>query len=101
MCDHESFENLKDRVDALENRLTKVETEVTSMRSECRVGFDDVKKSLDRVYEERRAWSAWARENLPCAAKTIGKWLIILVFTAIGVNNIPSIVKLAGAAFGK
>ena len=94
MCDHESFENLENRVDSLENRLTKVETEVTSMRSECRDGFDDLKKNFDRVYEDRLAWSQWSRENLPSAARAVGKWIIILVFTAIGVNNIPTILKL-------
>ena len=54
---------------------------------------------MEHIYQERAEWSKWMRENLPKVGKWLGKWSLILIGVAIGVNNIPSIVKM-WASFG-
>lgn len=49
MCDHESFDKLNERVDGLESRVAKVESSVSSMRSESAMGFRDLHKCVDSL----------------------------------------------------
>jgi len=87
---------LKEKVTNIDTRLTKVETEMKDCRDENRRGFDDLKAQLGHIYAERAEWSKWMRENLPKAAKWIGKWTVILVGVAIGINNLREIVAVFG-----
>lgn len=94
MNDSEKYEALEQRVNGIDDRLIKVETSLSDMRLECQRGFERIENHLNNMNAERMAWSAWVRDNVPAVVKWIGKWAIILTLAAIGVNNIPSIVKL-------
>lgn len=92
----EQQKELKEQVKNIDSRLTKVETEMKDCRDENRRGFDDIKTQLGHIYAERAAWSQWLRDNLPKAAKWIGKWSLILIGVAIGINNLQQIAALFG-----
>ena len=92
----EQQKELKEQVKNIDTRLTKVETEMKDCRDENRRGFDDIKTQLGYMYAERTAWSQWMRDNLPKAAKWIGKWSLILIGVAIGINNLQQIAALFG-----
>ena len=98
MCDESAFHKLVSRVDELEKIMAVMESTQTAMRQEMKDGFTDLKTQIGNIYEERKEWSKWMRENLPKAAKWVGKWIVILTGVAIGVNNIPAIIKLWSAA---
>lgn len=97
MCDEEKFHALETRVDSVENRLTKVETSLSDMRSECQRGFASIEKNVDRIYdqnkhlyEEKARWGSWARDNLGRAFY----WIGIIVLAACGITQATSIIKL-------
>lgn len=54
MCTENKYRELDERVDNVEQRLTKVETTLADMRNECRTGFADLKAELVRIYEARK-----------------------------------------------
>ena len=99
MCDKEHYESIDARVDALERQVVEIQAVQGQMRSELQRGFDDLKKQMEHIYAERAEWSKWMRENLPSVGKWLGKWTLILIGVAIGVNNIREIASLFG--FGK
>ena len=88
MCDESAFHKLVSRVDELEKKMAVMESTQT--------GFTSVKTQLEHIYAERAEWSKWMRENLPNAAKWVGKWIIILTGVAIGVSNLRDIVAVFG-----
>lgn len=87
---------LAERVDKLEKQMVEVQAIQKQMRSELQQGFADLKTQIGNIYAERAEWSKWMRENLPKAAKWIGKWTVILVGVAIGINNLREIVAVFG-----
>ena len=87
------------RVEKLEKQMIEMQTIQKQTRSELQQGFSDLKTQMEHIYQERAEWSKWLRENLPKVGKWIGKWTLILIGVAIGVNNIPSIIKM-WASFG-
>ena len=90
MCDSTKYHELDQRVDAMDRRLTAVETNLADMRAECKSGFEDLKSELHRVYEERSKWGEWARANLGTALK----WLGAIVLAACGITQASTIIKL-------
>lgn len=89
---------LTNRVDKLEKQMVELQTVQRQTRSELQAGFTDLKNQMEHIYQERAEWSKWMRENLPKVGKWLGKWSLILIGVAIGVNNIPTIIKLWSAA---
>lgn len=89
-------EELAERVDKLEKQMVEVQAIQKQMRSELQQGFADLKTQIGNIYEERKEWSKWMRENLPKAAKWVGKWIVILTGVAIGVSNLRDIVAVFG-----
>lgn len=87
---------LAERVDKLEKQMVEVQAIQKQMRSELQQGFADLKTQIGNIYEERKEWSKWMRENLPKAAKWVGKWIVILTGVAIGVSNLRDIVAVFG-----
>ena len=96
MCDESAFHKLVSRVDELEKKMAVMESTQTAMRQEMKDGFTSVKTQLEHIYAERAEWSKWMRENLPNAAKWVGKWIVILTGVAIGVSNLRDIVAVFG-----
>ena len=96
MCDESAFHKLVSRVDELEMKMAVMESTQTAMRQEMKDGFTDLKTQIGNIYEERKEWSKWMRENLPKAAKWVGKWIVILTGVAIGVSNLRDIVAVFG-----
>lgn len=90
MCTENKYRELDERVDDVEQRLTKVETTLADMRNECRTGFADLKSELVRIYDERSKWGAWARENIGRALKWVG-WIVL---AACGITQSTSVIKL-------
>ncbi len=88
---------LAERVDKLEKQMVEVQAIQKQMRSELQQGFADLKTQIGNIYEERKEWSKWMRENLPKAAKWVGKWIVILTGVAIGASNIRDIAAVFGA----
>lgn len=104
MCDESAFhklvsrvDDLASRVDDLEKKMAVMESTQTAMRQEMKDGFASIRAQLEHIYAERTAWGEWLRENLPKVGKWLGKWSLILIGVAIGVNNIPAIIKLWSA----
>ena len=93
MCDKAHFEALEGRVDDLEKQVAVLNSTHNQMREEMKQGFTDLKENLSVIYGERKAWGAWLRTNLPVVGKWIGKWVVIVTFAAIGVNNAPGLIK--------
>lgn len=87
---------LTTRVEKLERQMVEMQTIQKQTRSELQQGFSDLKTQMEHIYQERSEWSKWLRANLPPAARWIGKWTIILIGVAIGVNNLPAIIRMAG-----
>ena len=103
MCDHAKYQELDDRVDDLEKQVAVIHATQGEIREEMKQGFSDLKQQVSVIYEERRAWSAWLRANLPVVGKWIAKWVIIITIAAIGINNAPALINvvvkaMAGAA---
>lgn len=87
---------LTERVDKLEKQMVEMQTIQKQTRSELQQGFSDLKTQIEHIYEERKEWSKWMRENLPKVGKWIGKWSLILIGVAIGINNLREIAALFG-----
>lgn len=87
---------LAERVDKLEKQMVEVQAVQKQMRSELQQGFADLKAQMEHIYAERAEWSKWMRENLPKVGKWIGKWSLILIGVAIGINNLRDIAALFG-----
>lgn len=100
MCDHAHYEDLEGRVDKIDLRLTKVESEVSGMRNEMKQGFFDLKEQLGHIYAERREWSKWVRDNIDLKAigKWIGRWVIIVTFALMGISHMTDIRKAISTA---
>lgn len=103
MCDEAKFktmeervDELSDRVDNLDTRLVAVETSLTDMRNEFRIGFRNLDAHLKHIYEEKQRWGDWLRANLPKALKIAWWSTLLLIGLAIGVNNLPMIAKFFG-----
>ena len=88
--------DLAERVDKLEKQMVEVQSVQKQMRSELQQGFADLKTQIGHIYEERKEWSKWMRENLPKVGKWLGKWTVILIGVAIGVSNLRDIVAVFG-----
>lgn len=86
------------RVEKLERQMVAVQTVQEQMHSELQQGFADLKTQMGLIYRERAEWSQWVRENLPKVGRWLGKWSIILIGAAIGVNNAPAVVQALCAA---
>lgn len=96
MCEwRPNFEELDKRVDALEMSVAVIKATQSEMREEVKQGFADLKTQINEIYEERKAWSAWLRQNLPVVGKWIAKWVIIITIAAIGINNAPALISAA------
>lgn len=96
MCDKAHFTEMDARIDALEKEMVELKTVQNQTRSELQQGFDDLKRQMEHIYAERAEWSKWMRENLPSVVKWIGRWTIILVGVAIGINNFREIAAVFG-----
>ena len=116
MSDIEHISELRQQVHGLDSRVSKLEADVavlnstqnqmraeqTQMRDEMKAGFCETKQMLDRVFEDKRKWGEWARQNfdLKAVAQWLGHWAVILIACAIGVNNLPAIAKFFAGVFG-
>ena len=87
---------LSGRVDKLEKQMIEVQAVQKEMRSELQQGFSDLKTQICQIYEEKKEWSKWLRENLPKAGKWLGKWIVILTAAAIGASNFAQIAATFG-----
>ena len=87
---------LSGRVDKLERQMVEVQAVQKQMRSELQQGFADLKTQIGQIYEEKKEWSKWLRENLPKAGKWLGKWIVILTAAAIGASNFSQIAATFG-----
>lgn len=70
------------RVDKMDSRLTRVETEMKDSRDENRRGFDDIKNQLNHLYEDRAEWGKTAREIV----RKIVCWLMWLIPALVGLR---------------
>lgn len=96
MCDHAHYEELEDRLDDHEKRLTKIETSLDETKQIVREGFADIKATMHDAYAEKIAWGDWARHALTDCGKWVGKWGAIITAAAIGMGNIDKIANLFG-----
>ena len=87
---------LTERVDKLEKQMVEMQTIQKQTRSELQQGFSDLKAQIGHIYEERKEWSKWLRENLPNVCKWLGKWTVILIGVAIGASNLRDIAAVFG-----
>lgn len=75
MCEEEQFHKLERRVDAVEERLTKVETSLSDMRGEVKGGFDEMRTNFSTVVtkmvDEKAKWGELLREIVRWSARTI------------------------------
>jgi len=97
MCEwRPDFENLDKRVDAMDSRLTKVETKVNEMSDSCKEGFADVKAQLHDIYGEKIAWNEWARHALDNIGHWCAKWGGAIIIAAIGMGNADKVGDFIG-----
>lgn len=80
--DSKKLAALDERVDKMDARLTRVETEMKDSRDENRRGFDDIKTQLNHLYEERSEWGKTAREIV----KKVVVWLMWLIPALVGLR---------------
>ena len=73
---------LDERVDKIDSRLTRVETEMKDSRDENRRGFDDIKNQLNHLYAERAEWGKTAREIV----RKVVLWLMWLIPALVGLR---------------
>ena len=77
---------LDERVDKIDSRLTRVETEMKDSRDENRRGFDDIKNQLNHLYAERAEWGKTAREIV----RKVVVWLMWLIPSLIGLRYVAT-----------
>lgn len=77
---------LDERVDKIDSRLTRVETEMKDSRDENRRGFDDIKNQLNHLYAERAEWGKTAREIV----RKVVIWLMWLIPSLIGLRYVAT-----------
>ena len=70
------------RVDTIDTRLTRVETEMKDSRDENRRGFDDIKNQLNHLYAERSEWGKTAREIV----RKVVNWLLWIIPALAGLK---------------
>lgn len=80
--DSQKLAALDERVDKIDSRLTRVETEMKDSRDENRRGFDDIKNQLNHLYAERSEWGKTAREIV----KKVVAWLMWLIPALVGLR---------------
>lgn len=80
--DSRKLAELDARVDKIDSRLTRVETEMKDSRDENRRGFDDIKNQLNHLYEERTEWGKVARE----VVRKVVTWLMWFIPALVGVR---------------
>lgn len=80
--DSKKLAALDERVDKMDARLTRVETEMKDSRDENRRGFDDIKTQLNHLYEERSEWGKTAREIV----RKVVVWLMWLIPALVGLR---------------
>ena len=80
--DSKKLAALDERVDKIDSRLTRVETEMKDSRDENRRGFDDIKNQLNHLYAERSEWGKTAREIV----KKVVVWLMWLIPALVGLR---------------
>ena len=80
--DSQKIAALDARVDKIDSRLTRVETEMKDSRDENRRGFDDIKTQLNHLYQERAEWGKVAREIV----KKVVVWLMWLIPALVGLK---------------
>lgn len=77
---------LDERVDKIDSRLTRVETEMKDSRDENRRGFDDIKNQLNHLYAERAEWGKTAREIV----RKVVVWLMWLIPSLMGLRYVAT-----------
>ena len=80
--DSQKLAALDERVDKIDSRLTRVETEMKDSRDENRRGFDDIKNQLNHLFAERSEWGKTAREIV----KKVVAWLMWLIPALVGLR---------------
>lgn len=80
--DSKKLAALDERVDKMDARLTRVETEMKDSRDENRRGFDDIKTQLNHLYEERSEWGKTSREIV----RKVVVWLMWLIPALVGLR---------------
>lgn len=90
MEEQRDYNELEQRVDSLDRRLTAVETSLSDIKENISSGFTDMKTELGRIYGERAEWGKWAREHLGTALK----WAGAIILGACGITQFSNIVKL-------
>lgn len=80
--DSQRLEAVESRVDQIDTRLTRVETEMKDSRDENRRGFDDIKNQLNHLYAERSEWGKTAREIV----RKIVNWLLWFIPALAGLK---------------
>ena len=94
MCDHASYEALKEQLADHESRLVRIETSQSELKEMVKVGFAEVKAQFHDMYSDKIAWSDWARHALTEIGKWLGKWSPVIICVAIGVGNAKNIVEI-------
>lgn len=84
--DNDDVKQLEFRVDELENRVTAVETKITT-------GFQDIKNLMQNLFQEKTEWGKFARESLKAIGIWMAKWGPVVLCTAIGLGNLENILK--------
>lgn len=85
--DNDDVKQLEYRVDDLENRMTAVETKITT-------GFNDIKNLMQNFFQEKVEWGKFARESLRSIGCWLAKWGPVVLCTAIGLGNIQNLMKI-------
>ena len=88
------YDNIEERMDSFDNRLTMLETKFDSMKGEVKDDLCDIKTRLNDIYQEKVAWSEWSRTALSNIGHWLAKWGAVIILTAIGVGNAEKISKL-------
>ena len=97
MCDKATYTALEERVDGIDQRLTRVETRQNEQTQMMRDGFADVKSQMQNLYAERAEWGKWLRGALTAVGKWLGKWGGVIILAALGLANVKNIAECFGS----